>query len=80
VSWNLTDLALDEDRGLIVELIVAVQGTSAFEVSEIEFLDTGVVLAYELTTGTAPDPVVTTRYVMLVPWSNIRAIRQSWAV
>ncbi len=80
MSWERKDIALDEGQVAFVEIISSVQSQSTFEVSELEMGEAGVTFAYQRTTGVAPDPVVTTRYVLFVPWSNVRAIHQSWAV
>lgn len=80
MPFNITDVSFDESRCVVVEYVGSTNSATTDEPDEIEFQPHGVMLAWETTTGTAPDPVVTTRFVRFVPYTNIKAIRQSWQV
>lgn len=82
MTWNLTDVSFDESlgTGIIVHLVDSVNSMTALDVTELEIQATGVMAHWETTSGSAPDPVVTTKHVWFVPWSNVAAIRNEGVV
>lgn len=80
MSFEFTDVTFNEAQGLILDYVSTVSSETSVEVDAVEFQATGVMATWTTTAGTAPDPVITTRFTQFVPWSNIRAIRQSGVV
>lgn len=77
MSTNLTDVTFDEGEVALVVFATAIDGFSGADAETLQLLPGGAHFTWVRTTGEAPDPVTTTRYTWFVPYSNIKAIKQS---
>lgn len=78
VATNQGDLAFDEDLEVIVDLITPVAGQSGIgDITAMEITTDGVFTRRTVVTGSAPDPVTTTEHTWFVPWSNVKALKQT---